>query len=276
MTAGGVPGCDCRLCRPGALVDDPERNCVAHVDGAGWEVLIVGPDGDAAPSFAYTIGLPHRAGHPELLISGMRTELMHHVLDDVAGAVLRGATVRPGDGVEGVLAGVPLLAEEVAPAALGHTVTWSSWFHRREVAAVQLVWPDTSARFAWQPGASARLDLAQPPEWRRPSARSGLFAPDPVWPLPVPPEARVLTCRHVVDGGEAVRFAVRESSDRGEDWTFHCGEDHGDFAGAVAVVHAAHVVRANPSLTRVAGLELEEAAWRDDVWSPWQREGDRR
>lgn len=270
------PGCDCRLCRPGELEDDAERACVANVDSAGWEVLLVGAGDEGEPAFAYTIGLLHRAGHPELLVSGLRMELMHDVLNQVAAAIMGGAAVPPGRGLEGVLAGVPLLAEEVAPSALGHTVTWSRWFHRRDVTAVQLVWPDTSARFAWQPGASPRLDPAQPPGWRRPSTRVGSFAPDPVWPLPIPPETRVLTCRHVVDGGDAVRFAVRESSDRGEDWTFHCGEDHGDFAGVLAVVHAAHVVRANPSVAQVAGLQLEEAAWRDDVWSPWQREFDAR
>lgn len=266
----GVPGCGCRLCRPGEPADDAERQCIETVERAGWEVLLVGADGDAAPAFAYTIGLPHRVGHPELLISGLRPEVMHHVLNDVAGEVVGGATVRPGDGVEGCLSGAPLLAEEIAPAALLHTVTWSSWFHRRDVAAVQLVWPDKGGRFAWQPGASALLDPAQPPDWRRPSARAGGFAADPGWPLPIAPDTLVFTCRHVLDGGVAVCFVAREEGDDRDHWTFHCGAAHGEDASMIALVHASHMVRANPSLREVAGLAMDEVAWRDQPLAPWR------
>jgi hypothetical protein len=268
---GGVPGCGCRSCRPGELEDDEERAAVATVRRSGWEVVLVGADGDAAPAFAYTVGLPHRVGHPELLISGLRTEVMQHVLNEIADGLVGGLTVQPGDGLEGLLVGVPLLVEQVSDAALERTVTWSSWFHRRRSSALQLVWPDAGGRFAWQPGANPFLHGAQPPSWRVPSARTGGFATDPDWPFPVPADQRVFACRHVLDDGAAVCFAAREAGvSEDEDWTFHCGAEHGEDASQVALVHAAHIVRSAPSLRQVAGLAREHVAWREHAAAPWQ------
>jgi len=143
-------GCTCLLCRPGrdsSAADDIGGPVLRHVRRVGWHLCAVGA-GENAPAFAYTVGLGHRAGHPELMMSGQPIGVMAAVLNDVAErVVVDGVRLRPGAVVEGALAWHALVVDEV-PAHAAETVMLSSWFHRRPARALQLVWPDAQGRFS--------------------------------------------------------------------------------------------------------------------------------
>src|SRR5689334_19919338 len=86
-------GCDCQICRPEDSYDAVDQNTIDTVLRHGWQVMAVSDEhdcehhdhndedlpevGGGAPSFAYTIGLGHRQGHPELMMSGLSQQLMH-------------------------------------------------------------------------------------------------------------------------------------------------------------------------------------------------------
>ena len=278
-------GCDCHACRPEPSYDErADGDTIETVLRHGWQVLVVGSGGcdccapaaapddltdDSGPTFAYTVGLGHRAGYPELLMSGLDASLMHRALNRLAQRVLDGRRYQPGDVVEGVLGGVPVVLAAASAAGLAETVTWSGWFHRRPPEALVVVWPTTSAIFAWQPGAPGVLDELQPIGWREPVELTGALAPDPEWSFPVPSDAPALTCRHVSDEGAPVLWVARESdASRGEDWSLHCGAaGHAD--DEIVVIHLAHLVRGAPSVRALATLLLDWEADRPDVDSPW-------
>lgn len=280
-------GCDCHVCRPDPAYPPHDRQAIDAVLEHGWQVMIVSsdvpcsdPDHDhedhthdpegSSPGFAYTLGLGHCAGHPELLMSGLDPAVMHRALNDAATRVLAGRRLRPGDVLEDVLAGVPVVVEDVSDLGLRETVTWSGWFHRRKPSALVLVWPTTSGLFAWQPGAPAVLDEAQPTQWREPIIHGGGVATDPEWLFPVPADTMAFSCVHVVEQGLSPRWAARETdATRGEDWTVHCGEVHD--TAEMRMTHLAHLVRSAPSLREVADLGLDEEAVRDGVDEPWVR-----
>jgi hypothetical protein len=281
-----APGCDCQICRPDEWYDELDRRVIETVLEHGWQVMLVADDagcshpdhhdhpadddGEPGPGFAYTVGLWHRAGHPELLMSGLDHGLMHRALNGIAERIMHGLRLAPGDGLEDVLAGVPVAVEQVSDTGLLETVTWSGWFHRREPEALAIVWPDRNGLFAWQPGAPAALEERQPGGWRVPIEHTGGLATDPTWVFPVPPDHRAFSCVHVVDGGAAVLWAARESDeDRGEDWSIHCGAP-GHQTEDMRIVHLAHLVRSAPSLRQIGDLGLDEEAWRNDADSPWR------
>lgn len=282
-----APGCACQICLPDPepTQDAQDRRVIDTVLQHGWQVMLVaasddcsapehadhaGDDDESGLAFAYTIGLGHRAGHPELLISGLDPALMHRVLNGVTQRVLDGLRLTPGDAVESVLAGVPVAVEQISDAALQETVSWSGWFHRRKPEAVALVWPDRQGVFAWQPGGPDVLDERQPRAWRVPIEHVGGLAVDPVWGFPVPPEQRVFSCTHVVDQGDSVLWAARERhAQRGEDWSVHCGAA-GHSTEDMRVVHLAHLVRSAPSLRDLSGLALGLEARRDHTDAGWQ------
>lgn len=279
-------GCECRVCRPDESYDEQDRRVIDTVLKHGWQVMMVAEgagcddpehhdhpssEDDGGPAFAYTIGLGHRAGHPELLMSGLDPHLMHRCLNGLARRIMDGLRLEPGDALEDVLAGVPVAAERVVDFALAETVTWSGWFHRRKPEALAIVWPDRNGVFGWQPGAPSILEDLQPTAWRVPIDHTDGLAPDPTWDFPVPPDHRAFSCSHVVDDGEAVLWAARQTDDqRSEDWSIHCGAD-GHATDDMRVVHLAHLVRSAPSLRRIADLALDEEAWRDNPDSPWKR-----
>lgn len=283
-----APGCDCHVCRPDDSYDEQDRRVIETVLKHGWQVIMVAEgagcddprhddhaeaEDDGTPPFAYTIGLQHRWGHPELLMSGLDPHLMHRCIDGIARRIRDGLRLTPGDTLEGVLAGVPVAVEEVTDSGLAETVIWAGWFHRRRPEALAIVWPDRRGVFAWQPGGPVPLDDLQPTAWRVPIDHTGGLAPDPSWDFPVPPDHRAFSCSHVVDAGRAVLWAARETdAQRGEDWSIHCGADRHEMAD-IRVVHLAHLVRSAPALRDLADLALDEEAWRDDPDSPWERAG---
>ena len=277
--------CTCRLCHPDPVVAPGDRKALADVQEHGVHVLLVsdavpcscGHEGEHdhepsdEPDFAYTVGLWHHRRHPELLLSGLpRHEVMHRTLNDLARVVLDGAVLRPGDVVEDALAGVAVTLEELTPEARAERVTWSSWFHRRDVPALQVVWPDTEGVFAWQ-GGPAVLDERQPPSWRVPGPRTGALAPEPDWPFPVPPDHLTICCRHVLEGEAAALYLQRDRDEgRGEDWCVSCGEqEHAQ--EDLLLGHLRHLVVRSPGLREVADLGLDEWARREDARSSWQR-----
>lgn len=281
-----VAGCDCQICRPEDSYDSRERSTIDTILEHGWQVTLVSDDvgcsdpehhdheghqhRDPSPAFAYTVGLGHRCGHPELVMSGLDQRVMHRALNDVTRRVLDGRRLAPGDVLEGVLAGVPVVLEQLTDQALGETVTWSGWFHRARPEALVLVWPSTSGLFAWQPGAPDVLDELQPASWRQPLRHTGGVAVDADWPFPVPPDRLAFSCTHVVDDGQAILWAAREADEqRGEDWSAHCGAIGHD-TDDMRVVHLAHLVRSAPSLRQLSALGMDEEATRTDVDSAWE------
>ena len=280
------PGCDCHVCRPDESYDERDRRVIGTVLEHGWQVMLVAEDagcsdpdhhdhvsddhGEPGPAFAYTVGLGHRAGHPELLMSGLDPRLMHRALNGVAQRIMGGLRLAPGDVLEDVLAGVPVAVERVSHAGLLETVTWSGWFHRREPEALAIVWPDGQGVFAWQPGAPEILEDLQPRGWRVPIEHTGGLATDPEWSFPVPTDHRAFSCTHVVDEGEAVLWAARQSDGaRGENWSVHCGAN-GHETDDIRLVHLAHLVRSAPSLRQISNLGVDQEALRIDADSPWK------
>jgi hypothetical protein len=227
-------------------------------------------DADDGPAFAYTVGLPHNAGHPELVVSGLRVDLMHRMLNNAAQRALAGFSFRPGTTAENLIGFWPVVADPMSPGGLEETVIWSRWFHRAEVPALQLVWPSTSGIFPWQPGGSRAVADAQPEAWRLPQERVGALAQDPPWLFPAPAEDLTVTCRHVVEEGAPVNAVLRVVVARQEQWHFACAlEDHSDEDWLP--YHFAHLVRRSPSLRELHDLAPGQEAVRATCWSPWVR-----
>jgi len=277
--------CRCLLCQPHPGLPGELREVVHHVRLQGYAVLAVGAGGcecgdcdgepspeDEGPAFAYTIGLPHSAGHPELVVSGLDVEVMRGMLHEAARRVLAGFRFRPGTTAENLIGFWPVVADPMSAEGLAETVLWSEDFHRGEVPALQLVWPSTSGVFHWQPGGSASVAAAQPDTWRLPQERVGALAPDPDWPYPVPADHLVFTCRHVAQEGAPVLAVVRLQGPAGADlWLFDCPlfDDHAD--DDLCAYHFAHLARGVPSLRELADLRPGEEAVRASCWSPWVR-----
>src|SRR4051812_14434557 len=82
MTADAFQ-CRCILCHDYGDRDEADRADLMIIENAqrhGWHVVMV-PEDEIGPGFAYTIGLSHTHGGPELGMFGLDIHAMHHMLN---------------------------------------------------------------------------------------------------------------------------------------------------------------------------------------------------
>ena len=116
------------------------------IEKHGWHVLSVLRK--ESPSFSYTIGFQETLKHPEILMSGLRTELMHKLLNNIGNLIKKGYTFNDGDTCNEVIKGYPVKflsvsshqVEEYFRAAVVH-------YGRDNFQALQCIWPDKDGNF---------------------------------------------------------------------------------------------------------------------------------
>jgi hypothetical protein len=153
------------------LIDTVQRH--------GWVALAI-PDGEPAP-FAYTIGLWHNYGSPEVAVFGLDPLNMAQILNDIGKQIAGGKPAVASDGIRPVRrAWYP----KYFGAALG--------YYRESAPAVpflQLLWPDGHGSFPGQAGCAEGCRDGQPWLW---------VSPGDHHPSPWAPQAR--PDRRVVEG----------------------------------------------------------------------------
>ncbi|HLU42477.1 MAG TPA: DUF4262 domain-containing protein [Microthrixaceae bacterium] len=139
--------------------------CRTDIALGGFSVAAIIAD-ETGCDWAYTIGLHHSYGHPELLLVGLEAPIAGAVIEVVARTVAEGRVIRAGD--EFTLdGGLELRAHAVDDLWCG----MGDWFNLgREVMStwgqrwpesLQLVWSDAEGRYPERPG-DPRWSFRQP------------------------------------------------------------------------------------------------------------------
>ncbi|MCA9513015.1 MAG: DUF4262 domain-containing protein, partial [Myxococcales bacterium] len=143
-------------------MDEIDLRVRRDVDTFGWHVAKIAGD-DAAPPWAFSIGLEERFAHPEVVVFGMELDVLHRLVNHVGDEVRRGRVFVDGERAERVLAHHPPVFRSVRPcwheAFLGN----AGWFYRgRPFRALQCFWPDANGALPWEPGFDAAWQGRQP------------------------------------------------------------------------------------------------------------------
>ncbi len=131
----------------------------------GWFVAkIEGGVSNDEPAFAYTVGLFKTYGHPELTCIGLRTDLMHVMLNNCGQLIKTGQQPPVGPPFDEVLDDFKVQLREVrARESYDEHMGYAIWFNGgSEFPLLQLVWPDKEGRFPGDPGASPWMVARQP------------------------------------------------------------------------------------------------------------------
>jgi hypothetical protein len=138
----------------------------ATVGEHGW--AISGRHGDeAAPPWAYSVGMWLSCQVPELVLCGLPVENGAAIINAIGARIADGADYCAGD-----------VLDDVCPAPLALRPVESSWRSSNGLLAIsnafygmvrppylQVVWPDKNGRFPWEPGFQAAFDRMQPLLW---------------------------------------------------------------------------------------------------------------
>jgi hypothetical protein len=142
----------------------------ANIEEHGWQVVVV-PEDDEGPGFAYSIGLYRRFDHPEVIVFGLPIALLQGIVNAIGEQVRRGRRFADGGVADEVLEGYPVRFEAVSRAHhgefLGHAI---DFYGGEEFSFLQCYWPDSNGHFPGQPGCAEGCAASQPSLKGLPSA----------------------------------------------------------------------------------------------------------
>lgn len=248
---GRVPtpsSCSCLVCHP-----DPqyaELPAVKAVSQHGWSTLWVAGSLD----FAYTVGVYHTFGQPELVMFGLQGEDMAGWLNTAVELGRDKGWPEPETPFDGVIEGFETQVRNVHPSwyrALFGTAL--SFYRGVAVPFRQLVWPARNGRWPWEdeatPSSRARqafawLPVAEHPEgaWRLVGEFGDKF------PFPVGPDAWALTTRSVLDGSRPVATVAFDQGG------YDILDERGHNADDLCLAFLGDLVRRYPQLRECADL----------------------
>lgn len=140
--------------------------CVTEIKKNGWAIAVERSDqAEARPaSAAYTVGLFEQFGHPELLVFGLTVSTMQAMLTGMAEAIKRtGARFKAGESYAQVLEKHEILLRAIpAHEAEKRMRVAPTYYGRRHFEALQIVWPDETGRYPWDPGFAREYRRRQP------------------------------------------------------------------------------------------------------------------
>ena len=189
--------------------DEAERRVIDDVRRVGWH--IIGIEGDSeGPAFAFSVGLYHTFEQPEIIVVGLKMEIMATVINGIGYQMKSGHCFEDWHESDQVLEGYPCIFRRVTRDLYPDYLGFAMWFYEYKYFPVlQCVWPDKSLHFPWHPEFSESLKELQP-----------VLSREPVWRFHDGNDRAVITTRQVLEDGQPILMVTHDKDD---DWQFMCG-----------------------------------------------------
>ena len=231
---------------------EEERRIVDDIQRVGWHFVGV----EHQPNFAYSVGMYHTFGQPEIVILGWGgTDKMINIIKTFGEQMRQGAGFEDWDEIQ-ALGDCMCMLRNVEQEFFSDYLALAEWFYEgREFPALQCVWPDKSGLYPWEPGFSPEPLDQQP-----------LLTQKIGWPFHEGKNRAVLTTRPVIEHRQPVVWVAHD--DKG-DWEFLCGTTSRTEDNRTAAL--SEIVEANASVLELADLPFGWQAIRESPDRPWQR-----
>ena len=163
--------CSCRLHEPvdpGTTWDDGDRQLVGNVLEYGWHALMIA-GAEAGPEWLYTVGLRHNYGVPDLVMSGLPFDGMHHWVGEAVAMIENGRQFDHDEPVTGIIEEHTVFIRDVDPSWTPALFGYGTWFARNlQPPMQQIIWPDMHGKPPWDEEASNGCRNAQGRLWLHP------------------------------------------------------------------------------------------------------------
>jgi hypothetical protein len=239
--------CTCLICHP-----DGSESGSATVDTVrrhGWVSLWVAGSMD----FAYTVGLWHTFGEPEVVMFGLEGEGMQVWLNTCVELGRDKGWPAVDEPFHGVIDGFETKLRDVHPswhpALFGAAV---AFYRGTAVPVRQLIWPDRNGLWPWDdnatPSSRNRQAFAWLPVGEHPVGSWRLVGEMPNFGFPAGPDAWVLTTRGLLDGSRSVATVAYDQG------SFDVLDDRGHAAEDLCLAFLGDVVKHHPRVLECADL----------------------
>lgn len=143
-------------------MDPGEQQLLSDIERYGWHILLI-PEDEVGPAFAYSIGIYKTLGQPEIVVFGLPLDTMRAVINLIGELARSGAPIRDLETSPDVLEGVDVRFRPFAKKHYHEYLGYARWFYNGDnFPTVQCVWPDKKGNYPWDEAAPQWLRERQP------------------------------------------------------------------------------------------------------------------
>ena len=147
---------------------EENHNCVdlnqtkEHIDKYGLSVVKI-ESKEYLNSFAYSVGLTKTFKHPEIICFGLRTELLHQLINDVAEIIKEEGNLNPNKEYDNVFENSRAKFLQIDKRNIeDYFGVAIKYFGKIEINGMQLIWTDRNNKFPWEDGFEEEFKFKQP------------------------------------------------------------------------------------------------------------------
>lgn len=230
------------------------QRTLSDIEKFGLSVILIQAT-DYLPSFAYSIGLWQKFGHPEIICFGLSIETLHGLINDAAEMVKNGGTIEANkkydDFFESGSAEFVKVDSRNLPDYFGTAI---DFYDSSDFPALQLVWTDRDNRFPWDEGFEKEYLYKQP-----------LLDRNAEFKFREADNLGIFTTRQWLEEQKPI---VHVAHDEDGDWQFLTGDQMPE---DIKIVALKELVLRDFTLNQIFDLEYGEEAKRDFVGGEWTR-----
>jgi hypothetical protein len=130
-------------------VDKGEEKALSDIEKYGCHILHVLEEGEY-PRFSYSIGIQKNTGKPELIVTGLKKELAHNIINEYNRRVREGEVFLPDEYYDGFIEGFDVTFKEVEKKHYEEYFGWARWLYKGDnFKVLQFIYPSTSGIWPW-------------------------------------------------------------------------------------------------------------------------------
>jgi hypothetical protein len=146
-------------------MSDSDAKLLHDIQRVGWHVIkVFAREAKERPYWAFSIGLFHSFGHPEVVLFGLPLDRCMTLVNVIGREVQAGKRYRHGEEYADILQEPYKCAFRHVPRARYRDyVGYALWFYENDAfPLLQCFWPDKKGRFPWDDGCDDYVRDAQP------------------------------------------------------------------------------------------------------------------
>lgn len=236
------------------------HNCIdlnqtkEHIEQYGLSVIKI-ESTEYLPSFAYSVGLTETLNHAEIICFGLRTQILHQLINDVAEIIKEEGKLDPNKEYDNIFENsrakfLPIDKRNIKD-YFGVAI---KYFGTNKINGLQLIWTDRNNRFPWEEGFEEEFKFMQP-----------LLDRNAEFKFREEKNLGIFTTKQWLENNEPILRVVHEEEG---DWQFLTKEI--DFENGKLVALEQMILR-DKTLNEIFDLEYGEEAERDFIGAKWRR-----
>ena len=151
-------------------MEESDRTTLENIDRFGCSVIHVSAEADLPP-FSYSVGITKSCAAPEVVVVGLKQPVAHFIVNEYNRRARAGEVFHPGERYAGFIEGFEVIAESVDESFYEEYFGRNLWLYGgSRFRVLQLVYPNTSGMWPWQPEADEWFRSWQPILTAQPAA----------------------------------------------------------------------------------------------------------